>query len=83
VAIIETRKHVGITVIQSFDACITTIRMETVVTPSINVIRSGVLIGSITKLVSGSSGVLIVWNLNYQQLLLELLAHLKWCLLIL
>ncbi len=82
-AIIETwKQHVGIRVIQSFDACIKTIGMETIVTLSINVIRRGVLIGSITKLGSGLGGVSIVRNLNYQQLLLELLAHLKWCLLI-
>jgi len=83
VVIIETwKQHVGIRVTQSFDACITTIGMEMVVTLNINVIRGGILIGSISKLGSGSSGVSIIRNLNYQQLLLELLAHLKWCLLI-
>jgi hypothetical protein len=56
--VVETQKqHVGVEIIQSLDARITTIGVETVVVTSINVVRSGVLIGSITKLGSGLSGV--------------------------
>jgi hypothetical protein len=64
-AIIETwKQHVGIKVIQSLDACITTTRVEMVVAPNIHVIKRGVLIRSITKLGSRSSGVLTIRNLN-------------------
>ncbi len=57
-AIVETQKqHVGIEIIQSLDAGITTTRVETVVTTNINVVKRGVLIGSTTKLDSGLSGV--------------------------
>jgi hypothetical protein len=38
--------------------------MEIVVAPNINVVRRGVLIGSTTKLGSGSSGVSTVRNLS-------------------
>jgi hypothetical protein len=60
--------------------------VETSVVPSMDVVKMGLLIGSTTKLDSGSSGVSIARNLgdvrHYQQQLLELLGHLKWCLLI-
>jgi cell shape-determining protein MreC len=55
-AIVETwRQHAGVGVIQSLDTCITTTWMEMVVAPNMDVVRRGVLIGSITKLGSGSS----------------------------
>jgi hypothetical protein len=51
VAIVETRKqHVGIRVIQSLGASITTTRVETLVAPNINVVRRGVLIRFSAKL---------------------------------
>jgi hypothetical protein len=63
--IVETRKqHVGVGVTQSLGACIITIGVEIVDAPNINVVRRGVLIGSITKLGSGLSGLSIVKNLN-------------------
>ncbi len=65
VAIVETRKqHVGIGVTQSLDANITTIGVEIVVTPNIDVVRMGILIRSTTKLGNESGGVSIVRNLN-------------------
>jgi hypothetical protein len=61
--VIETQnQNARIGVIQSFDACITTIGVETIVVPNIDVVRKGVLIGSTTKL--GSGGVSTVRNLN-------------------
>jgi len=49
--VVETQKqHVGVGFIQSFDACITTTRVETIVAPNIDVIRRGVLIGFAAKL---------------------------------
>jgi hypothetical protein len=51
VAVVETqRQHVGVGVIQSLDASITTTRVETVVAPSIDIVRRGILIGSVAKL---------------------------------
>jgi hypothetical protein len=59
VIVVETQKqHAGVKVIQSFNACITTTRMEIVVVPNINVVRKGVLIKSVSKLGNGSCGVL-------------------------
>ncbi len=56
--VVETSKqHARIRVIQSFDVGITITRVETITTPNIDVVRRGVLIGSTTKLGSGSSGV--------------------------
>ncbi len=43
---------------------ITTIGVETVVVPNIDIVKRGVLIGSAAKLGSGSSGVLVGRNLN-------------------
>jgi hypothetical protein len=64
-AVVETwKQHAGIRVIQSLDASIPTTRMETVVAPNINVVKRGVLIGSIAKLGSRSNGVLAIRNLN-------------------
>ncbi len=58
VTIVETwRQHVGVIVTQSLDVDITTTRVETVVAPTMDVIRKGVLIGSTTKLGNGLGGV--------------------------
>ncbi len=63
--IIETwKQHFRIGVIQSFYACITSTRVETIVAPNIDVVKRRVLIGSTTKLGSKSSGVSLVKNLN-------------------
>jgi hypothetical protein len=64
VAIVETRKHVGVKVIQSLDAGTTITRVEIVDAPNIDVIKKGILIGSATKLGSESGGVSVVRNLN-------------------
>ncbi len=46
-AVVEIqRQHVGIEVTQSPNVVITTIRMEMVVTPNMNVVKGGVLIKS-------------------------------------
>jgi hypothetical protein len=42
----------------------TTIGLESVVAPNINVVKKGVQIGSITKLGSKSCGVLVIRNLS-------------------
>ncbi len=65
VVVVKTRKqHARIKVTQSLDVGITTTRVETMVVPSINVVKREVLIRSTTKLGSKSRGVLIVRNLN-------------------
>jgi hypothetical protein len=65
VAIVETRKqHVAIGVTQSFDVGITTIGMEIVVVPNLEVVIRGILIGFATNLGSGSDGVSTRRNLN-------------------
>ncbi len=65
VAIVETRKqHVAVGVTQSFDVVITTIRMEIIVVPNLEVVRRGILIGSIANLGSGLDGVLTGRNLS-------------------
>jgi len=65
VAVVETRKqHAKIGVTQSLDVGITITRVETIFVPNINVIKRGVLIRSVTKLGSGSSGVLAIRNLS-------------------
>jgi hypothetical protein len=58
------RQHVKIGVIQSLDACITTIRMEMVVAPNMDFVRKGVIIISTTKLGSRSNGILARRNLS-------------------
>jgi len=61
VTIVETRKqHVKVGVIPSFGASITTIGVEMVVVPNINVVRRGVLIGFVAKLDSRSNGILAI-----------------------
>jgi hypothetical protein len=63
--VVETRKqHVGVRVIQSFDAGITTTNVETFVMPNIDVVRRGILIGFAVILGSGSNGVSTIKNLN-------------------
>jgi hypothetical protein len=55
--VVETRKqHAKIEVIQSLDVGIKTTRVETIIAPNIDVVKRGVLIGSITKLGSRSGG---------------------------
>jgi hypothetical protein len=63
--VVETRKqHTGVGIIQSLNVGITTIGVEMVVAPNINVIRRGILNGSTTKLDIGSDGVSVVRNLS-------------------
>jgi hypothetical protein len=67
--IVETwRQPIGIVVTQSLDADITTTKVETIIAPSMDVVKKGVLIGSIAKLGSGlgdgSGGVLARRKLN-------------------
>jgi hypothetical protein len=57
------RQPIRVVVTQSFDANIITIGVEMVVTPTVDVVRKGVLIRSTTKLGSGSSGISIGWKL--------------------
>jgi hypothetical protein len=65
VVVVETRKqHVGVGVTQSFGGGITTIGVEMVVAPNINVVRRGVQIGFATKLGNRLSGVSEVRNLS-------------------
>jgi len=65
VAIVETRKQLArVGVIQSLNAGITTTRVEILVVPNKDVFRRGILIRSITKLGSGSNGVLSRMNLS-------------------
>jgi hypothetical protein len=58
------KQHVGIGVIQSFNAGITTTRVETIIAPNINVVRRGLKIEYVAKLGNISSGVLVVRNLS-------------------
>jgi ABC-type transporter Mla subunit MlaD len=64
-AVVETWKQlVTLRVIQSFDVGITTTRVEIVVMPNMEVVKRGILIGSVVKLGNGSSGISIRRNLN-------------------
>jgi hypothetical protein len=57
-AIVKTQKqHVGVDIIQSLNAGITTTGVETIVVTNIDVIKKGVLIGSTTKLGNELGGV--------------------------
>jgi len=57
--VVETRRQpIGIIVTQSLDVGITTTRVETVVVPTMDVAKKGILIGSATKLGNGLGGVL-------------------------
>jgi hypothetical protein len=63
--VIETQKqHVKVGVTQSLDVGITTTRVETIVTPNINVVKRGILIGFLAKFHNGSNGVSVVRNLT-------------------
>jgi hypothetical protein len=65
VVVVKTwKRHVRVEVIQSLGACITTIGVEIVVAPIMDVVRRGILIGSIIKLGSGSGGVSTRRNLS-------------------
>jgi hypothetical protein len=66
--IIKTwRQLVGIDVIQSFNAIITTTRVETIVAPNMNVVKRGIVIGFATNLGHGSCEFLARRNLNKNQ----------------
>jgi hypothetical protein len=62
------RQPIKIEVIQSLNVVITT-RVETMVAPNTNIVRSGVLIGFAANLGSGSSGVLAGRNLSWSSTL--------------
>jgi hypothetical protein len=65
VVVVEIRRQlVGIKVIQSFNVVITTTRVETIIAPNTNVVKKGVVFGSIINLGHGSSGILVGRNLN-------------------
>jgi hypothetical protein len=65
VTIVEIRRQsVGIIVPQSLVATIITTGVQIVVTPNMDVIRRGVLIGFATKLGSGLNGILAGWKQN-------------------
>ncbi len=64
-AIVETHKqHTKIRSIQSLGASITTIGVEMVVAPNIDVVKREILIRIAAKLSSGLSGVSVVRNLS-------------------
>jgi hypothetical protein len=58
------RQHVRIRITQSLDAGITTIGMEIIVVPNMDVVRKGILIRSITKLANKLGGISVGRNLN-------------------
>ncbi len=63
--VLETQKqHARVGIILSLDAGITTIGVERVVAPIIDVVRRGVLIGFGTKLSSRLGGVSVIRNLS-------------------
>jgi hypothetical protein len=63
--VVETHKqHAKVLITKSLGAGITTIGVETVVMPNIDVVIRGILIRFAAKLGSRLSGVLIVWNLS-------------------
>ncbi len=62
--VVETRKQLRVDIIQSLDASITTIGIETFVMLTMDVVQKGVLIGSVAKLGNGSGGVLIKKKLS-------------------
>ncbi len=64
-AIVETHKQlIGLKVTQSLDVGIITIGVEMIVAPTMNVVRRGILITSITKLGSGSDKISAGRKLN-------------------
>jgi hypothetical protein len=58
------RQHVRIKVIRLFNTIIPTIKVETIVAPATNFVRSGILVRFATNLGCGSGGVLVKRNLN-------------------
>jgi hypothetical protein len=63
--IVETwRQPIGVIVTKSLEASITTKGVEMVVAPIMDVVKRGILIGSIAKLGSGLGGVLVRRKLN-------------------
>jgi hypothetical protein len=71
VVIVETwKQQAEVGIIQSFNVGITTIRMETILEPNIEVVRRGILIRFATNLGSGLGGVLARSNLSQSSMLL-------------
>jgi len=65
VAIVETHKqHAEIRIIQSLGANITTIGMEIIVAPNIDVVKREILIIIVAKLGSGLGGISVTRNLS-------------------
>jgi hypothetical protein len=63
--VVETQKqYVGVGVVQSLNVGITTTIVEMIVAPNINVVRRGILIGSVAKLGSELGGVSVRRNLS-------------------
>jgi hypothetical protein len=63
--VVETqRQFVRIKVIQSLNVVITTIEVETIVVPNMNVGKRGVIIGFVINLGHGSNRFLVGRNLN-------------------
>jgi len=67
------RQLIKIKFTQSPNVVITTIGVETMVAPNTNIIKSGILIGSVTNLGNGSGGVSIGRNLSRSSTLLRLI----------
>ncbi len=61
---LKPREPIGEGVTQSLNVGIPTTRMEMVVAPNMDVVRRGTLIGFVTNLGNGSSGVLVGRNLS-------------------
>jgi hypothetical protein len=60
---------------------IITTKVETIVVPSMDVVKRGILIGFVAKLGSGSDGVLARRNLSQSSALpTTITRHLRWCL---
>jgi len=58
VVIVETwRQPTGVIITKSFEASITTKGVQTIIAPTMDVVKKGVLIKYATKLGNGSSGV--------------------------
>ncbi len=65
------RQYAKIRIIQSFDGGITITRVEMVVAPNMNFVRRGILLKSVAKLGSGSSGTLVGRNMSQSLALLR------------
>ncbi len=65
VTVAEIQKQpIGIEVTYTANVVITTTGVEMIITPSMNAIRGGILIGSTTNLGNGSGGVSVARNLS-------------------